>query len=552
MTLFVAVTALLMTAPEIIVINAELPTLGGTQPADSDAFAVTAGKISAIGTTKDITAIKGAKTEVIDARERIVLPGFVDAHVHFLNGGLENDHVDLHRARSIADLWDRLERYHKDHPLSRWIVGRGWDYELFERFDPPYPSRQLLDRLPIDKPIFLRSYDGHAAWANTKALETLGITAAAKDPDGGKIVREKDGKTPHGTLLERAQGPYFDQLPPVSDERKKKALLLAQSQALAYGITTIDDFDSDPTTADLYVALEKQGALELNVFVSPPLTTPLDDLKKLRTRLQKESKRVRMGSLKHNVDGVVESNAAAFFEPYADDAKTKGELLHGADVLFQQMEPAHLAGFSISLHATGDRAIDVALDVFEKLLAKTPAQNGQHHRIEHVEILKKGDAERFTRLSVAASMHPYHALPGDEPMKTMWEKKVGKNRFSRAFAWRELQRAGASLVFSSDWPSLHLSPLKGVAIAMSRKNGRGLPATGFVPEQALSMVEAVQAYTNNGATVLDLDNVRGEIEVGQAADFIVLGETIEPEEALSFYWGAVDYTYVDGKKVYER
>ncbi|MCC6808339.1 MAG: amidohydrolase [Deltaproteobacteria bacterium] len=544
--------ALLLAAPDLIIVNAELPTLGGTQPADSDAFAVTAGKISAIGASKDILAQKGPKTEVIDARERMVVPGFIDAHVHFLNGGLENDHVDLHRARSIADVWDRLDRYAKDHPLSRWIVGRGWDYELFETFDPPYPSRALLDKLPIDKPIYLRSYDGHAAWANTKALEVLGITAAMPDPDGGKIVREKDGKTPHGTLLERAQGPYFAQLPPIGDDRKKKALQLAQTQAIALGITTIDDFDSDPTTADLYTALEKQGALDLNVFVSPPLSTPIADLKALRDRLLRDSKKVRLGSLKHNVDGVVEANAAAFFEPYGDNPKMMGDLIQSEAALVALMQPAHEAGFSISLHATGDRAVNTALNAFERLLEKRPQTDAQHHRIEHVEILKKGDAERFTRMRIAASMHPFHALPGDEEMKTMWERKVGKARFARAFAWRELQRAGAQLVFGSDWPALALSPLKGVGVAMSRKNGRGLPARGFVPEQALSLSEAVIAYTNNGATVLNLDNVRGEIEVGQAADFVVLSDTIEPDEALSFFWGAVDYTFIEGRKVYER
>jgi predicted amidohydrolase YtcJ len=265
----------------------------------------------------------------------------------------------------------------------------------------------------------------------------------------------------------------------------------------------------------------------------------------------RSSHRVRFGSLKGFVDGVVESNTAAFLEPYADDPKLKGTPHLDADALKKAIVPADRAGFSVSLHAIGDRSVRLALDAYA-LAAKTNHTKDRRHRVEHIETLDPADIKRFHELGVIASMQPYHAEPADQPGAGVWEVKVGEKRLPHIWAWRELLDSGATLAFGSDWSVVSLDPLFGLAVATSRQNGHGLPIGGWVGKQKLTFAEAVTGYTSGAAYALHAENELGTLAPGRAADLVMLGGKVDINEPLSLYWGSVDLTMIDGEVVYDH
>ncbi|MCC6807103.1 MAG: amidohydrolase [Deltaproteobacteria bacterium] len=529
---------------DLVVINAKLPT------ADGDALVIRAGRVATVTSQAKLGTAVGSNTQVIDAGGRVLLPGFIDSHIHFMSGGISEKRVRVHGAKNVEEIQARIKAYAAAHPEAQWIQGRGFSYDLFAKLKPAFPTRQMLDAAVPDRPVFIRAYDGHTGWANTKALELAGVTKDTKDPKDGKIIREADG-SPAGALLEGAMDLMFEKVPPYSLAERIEGILEAQRLALEAGLTAINDFVADNETLDAYLALEKDGRLKVRVFFSPPIETPLDEAKALRDRIAKESKRVKFGSLKGFVDGVVESNTAAFIAPYADDHKHKGEAhLKPAD-LERLIVPADKEGFVVSLHAIGDLAVRTSLDAYA-LAAQKNGTKDRRHRIEHIEVLDPKDAKRFKELGVIASMQPYHAEPADVPGKGVWEIKVGKARAPYIFPWNEIRSQGGVVAFGSDWSVMSLDPLMGLAVATTRQNGHGLPREGWAVKQKLSFKEAVQAYTESAAYALHAEGELGCLAAGCAADFVLLATKVDPEEPLSLYWGAVDATYIDGKRAFGR
>lgn len=540
----------LLAAADLVVLDARLPTVGDGR---ATSLAVEKGRIVALGPAAEVERLAGPATRRIEGRGRLLLPGLIDSHIHFVSGGLSERRVHLEKARTPEEAVALVKAWAEENPKSAWVTGRGWSYDLFAQQQPPYPSRRLLDAVLSDRPVYLSSYDGHSAWVNSKALEAAGIGPETRDPPDGHIVREKDGRTPHGALLEGAMDWVAHAQPKLTLEERKQALLTAQAVALRAGLTAVNDFAADLETADAYLALEKEGLLRLRVFFSPPLETPLETARALRDRLAKESQRVRFGSLKGFVDGVIESRTAVLLEPYADGSKTRGEPHLSAADLDRLIQPLDKEGFTVSLHAVGDGAVRACLDAFERA-AKVNGTRDRRHRIEHIEVLSPRDAARFARLGVVASMQPFHAEPADKPGHGAWETKVGPGgpRWPHIFPWRELLRAGAPLAFGSDWAVMSLDPLQGLAVAVSRRNGHGLPTKGWEQTQTLRFEEAVAAYTAGAAWALHADKELGALEIGRAADFVVLGEKVAADEPLSMYWGQVDLTVVGGVVVSER
>jgi len=497
----------------LLIVGARMPTVPG-----ADSVVIEGGRIAAIG-----RGLSRPGAQVIDAGGRLLLPGFIDSHVHLLGGGLSLGGVSLEGARSVEEVLARVRAWAAAHPDAPWIVGRGWSYDLFPG---AMPTRQLLDGATGKRPAVLRAYDGHTSWVNSAALGLSRI--GPQDPPGGRVVREPGG-APAGALLEDAMD--LVRPPRASPREMALALRAAQDRALRAGIVAVHELAADAGDVEVYVELAKRGELVLRVFFSPPLETPLPAAAALRERL---SGRLRFGTLKGFVDGVVESGTAHFI------SEGRG----GEPALRARVKAAAEAGFSVSLHAIGDGAVRFALDAF----AAAPRRR---HRVEHVEVLDPADARRFAELGVVASMQPFHAEPSDSPGAGAWEKRVGA-RLPHTFPWRELRDAGATLAFGSDWPVMSLDPLRGLAVATSRRNGRGLPRDGWVAAQKLTFAEALDGYTRGAASGLRAEEELGSIAVGRGADLVLLSERADPAEPLSLYWGSIDLTLIDGRVVYER
>jgi predicted amidohydrolase YtcJ len=414
------------------------------------------------------------------------------------------------------------------HPGDGWILGRGWSYDLVPK--GTYPTRATLDEVSRVRPIYLESYDGHAGWASSLAFERAGVDASSADPPGGRIVREEDGRTPAGTLLEGAVALLEKHIPPPGEAAERAMLEAALGHCLALGITSLDDITSEPEAFERYAALLTAGKLPLRVTVSLPLVDERSRYRELRRAYR--SPWLGFGWLKGFVDGVIESKTAAMLEPYAG-SDGRGELLIPPERLERLVAGAQADGFRVALHAIGDRAVRTSLDAFER------AGRTRGHRIEHIEVVDRADVPRFAALGVAASMQPYHAVPADDPTAGAWAENLGSVRLGRAFAWRELHDARAELRFGSDWPVMTADPLRGLAVALTRTNETGRPPGGWNPEQRLPLAEALRGYRAPGA--------RSALVPGERADLVVLARGVRLDRPETLWHGErVRAVVVDG------
>lgn len=465
--------------------------------------------------------------KVLDALGGWVLPGFVDAHVHLLSAGLEQEGVVLSGLSTMDAVLAAVGSFARAHPDDAWIEGSGWAYSIVPAGS--FPSRQQLDAVVADRPVVLSSYDGHTTWVNTKALELAKVDAKTAAPHGGRIIREPDG-TPQGTLLEDAGELVFRELPEASREKKLAVLGRAAAELASLGVTEIGDIEHDESTLALLADLEARGELPLRVTVALPLEGDMKHYAGLRERYA--SPTLRFGFVKGFVDGVVESRTAYLLEPYAGSTE-RGAPIIPADRLRVLVERAHAAKFPVALHAIGDGAVRISLDAFEAAIRAHP-EIRLPHRIEHIEVLSLEDAPRFARLGVLASMQPIHATP--EPGAAVWSTNLGEARLPRTFAWRSLLDAKANLVFGSDWPVASPNPLAGIAVATTRRNREGHPPGGWNAHQAIAPEQAVRAYTA-GRT----------LEPGDRADLAILAPTVELDRPDTLWSGHVVTTLVGGR-----
>lgn len=490
------------------------------------------GRIAGLGAEAE-RAARAAGAATLDAAGGLALPGFHDAHAHVRSGGESLAQLALADAASVDDVATALRRFAALHPGSGWILGRGWSYDIVPRGE--LPDRHVLDAALADRPVALESYDGHALWANSRALERAGVGPDTPDPPDGSIVREPGGGQPSGVLLDGAGALVERAVPAPTRDERLQTLERALRHCLRLGITEIDDFERDPAIFDLYAELAAHARLPLRVRVSLPLEGDLDAYEVLRQR--HATPQLAFGYLKAFVDGVVESKTAFLLSPYAGSEEQRGRPLVDAGRLRALVAEAQRRGFPVALHAIGDAAVRLALDTFEAAAQDAP-RPGLHHRIEHIEVIDDADLPRFARLGVLASMQPFHANPfGDTPDTGVWSQNLGRERLRRSFAWRSLRRAGAPLVFGSDWPVMSADPLQGLAVALTRRDARGRPAGGWNAHQALDAGEALSAYA--GAPVGGLPTGGGgRIRVGGAADLVILAPGVELDRPATLWGGA--------------
>jgi predicted amidohydrolase YtcJ len=532
-------------AADLIITNANVYTVDKSKPR-AEAVAVLSDRIVAVGAAGDVDAWRGADTKVIDAAGKLLLPGFNDSHVHFIPGGVQLDSVDLRETSGPEDFARKIAERAKITPKGEWITGGYWDEE---RWSPPQlPTRQMIDAITPEHPVFVYRYDGHEALANSLALKLAGITSKTKTPAGGEIVKDKDGE-PAGVLKDAAMALAESKIPPISHERRMRAARRALSHAARLGVTSVQDMFADYEDIRVYSELAEKGELTTRIYAAPSLAGWQDEAK-IGVRHGWGSPYLRIGALKSFADGSLGSTTAYFFEPYNDAPKTHGLLsddMQPLNKMRERMMKADANGLQLCIHAIGDQAISIVLDMFGEVV-KAHGNIDRRFRIEHAQHIAPKDFDRFASLNVVASMQPYHAIDDGR-----WaERRIGPERINTTYAFRTLLDKGVHLAFGTDWSVAPLDPIKSLYAAVTRATLDGKNPDGWVPEQKIKLPEAVEAYTMGSAYAEFQEKEKGSITVGKLADMVLLSDDIFRLDPKKIEDVQVDLTIVGGKTVWAR
>ena len=544
--------------PGIVLVTALAVGCGGDRPADlvlvggdiwtgdaahprAEGVSVLDGVIESVGSEEQIRGRIGDGTRVVELGGRFVMPGFIDTHTHFLDGGFRLSSVDLRDADNREEFARRLAEYAEGLEEGEWILGGDWDHEMW---GGELPDRSWIDEVTPRNPVFVTRLDWHMALANTRALEEAGVGPDVHSPSGGEVVRDSSGRLT-GVFKDEAMPLVAAHIPRPTDTQRDSALQAAMRHAASLGVTGVTDMGSwDDLEA--YQRARQAGTLTLRVYAYVPLST----VAALADRVQAEGKGdewVRIGGLKGFVDGSLGSGTALFEEPYTDEPANSGLLVTPLEDLRQQVERAQAAGLQVAIHAIGDRAIRSLLDIYEAVGEGDP-RGDRRYRIEHAQHLSPSDAERFSRLGVVAAMQPYHAIDDGR-----WaERRIGKERAGHTYAFRSLLDAGAVVVFGSDWTVAPLDPLLGVYAAVTRRTLDDAHPDGWVPEQKIDVEASLRAYTSSAAWSGFMEDRTGTLAVGRLADIVVLSESplaLAPERLRDIH---VELTFVGGSEVYAR
>ncbi|HEX9149236.1 MAG TPA: amidohydrolase [Thermoanaerobaculia bacterium] len=514
--LFLFAVTLAPTAPpaDLILVSARIWTGDPSRP-EASALAARNGRIMAIGGDAEIAALKGSKTVVVDGKGRRVVPGFIDCHTHMSMGGFNRLAVDLRHTKDPADFTARLAEFARTRPPGLWLTDGAWDHQVWG--NPILPTRAMLDPATGDRPTCLSRTDGHMVVCNSRALALAKITRESPDPPGGIIVRDAAGE-PTGVLKDAAMDLIGAVRPARTRAEVEEALATAVRHAAENGVTSVQDLPGNALDLDAWENLRAAGKLTVRVNYRPSLS----EWEKARDRRKtmKNDEWLRVGGVKGYMDGSLGSGTALFFQPYADDPKGTGVYAAEAIPLSRletRVAAADAAGLQVEIHAIGDRANAELLGIFERVAKKNGARD-RRFRIEHAQHLRAEDIPRFARLGVIASMQPYHAVDDGR-----WaEKRIGIDRCRTTYAFRSLEKTGATLVFGSDWDVAPLSPLAGIDAAVNRRTLDGKHPDGWIPAERIAVVDALRAYTSSAAWAAFEEGEKGTLGDGKLADFVVL------------------------------
>lgn len=508
-----------------------------------EALAISQGKIVAVGTAAEIQHWVGPKTRVIDLHGQFVLPGFNDAHTHFGSGGRGLLTVNVEGTRSLAEFQQRIRARLGEFKPGQWVIGRGWDQSLWP--ENRVPTRADLDAVSTIHPMLFGRVDGHSVVVNSLALEKAGITRDTPDPPGGAIVHDATGE-PTGWLKDNAMDLVSNLVPPPTPEQRKRGLLLAMAEAARWGVTSIQD-NSAWEDFLAFRELQKEGRLSLRVTEWLPFDLPVAKLEEMRREGGTSDLWLRTGALKGVTDGSGGSLSAAMLEPFANAPGNRGLLMYDPEQLKKMVIERDAAGFQINLHAIGDRANRVALDAFAAARQANPRRDARH-RIEHAQFLDPVDVPRFKELGVIASVQPCHLLSD-----MRWAPLIlGPQRFSEAYPWNGLLRAGAVLAYGTDFPVEPLNPLRDLYVSVAREFETGGPLGGWLPEEKVSIADSIRAYTWGSAYGEFEEQRKGTLAPGMLADLVVLSQDITQVPAREILRTEVLLTMVGGKIVYEK
>jgi len=531
-------------AATLIVTNAAVYTVEKQHP-KADAVAVIGDRIVAVGPKAEIDLWRGPQTKVIDAGGKLLLPGFNDAHLHFISGGAQLDQVDLNDAATPEEFARRIAGQVSKTPKREWILGGEWDETKWPKQQPP--TKELVDAVTRDIPIFVSRYDGHESLANSTAMKLAGINDWTADVSGGVIVRDANGE-PTGIFKDAAQELINKVIPPMTHERRMGAARRALGHAASLGVTSVQHMNPVFHDVAVYSELAEKGELTVRIY-AVPMETEWQDQAKIGIRRSWGSAYLRLGAVKGYADGSLGSGTAYMFEPFADQPANRGLLsdeMHPTGAMRARLMQADAAGLQLRVHAIGDCAISMTLDIFSEI-EKEHGYHDQRFSVEHAQHMARKDFERFARLHVIASMQPYHAIDDGR-----WaERHLGHNRARYSYAWRSFLDHGVTLAFGTDWPVAPLDPLLGLYAAISRATLDGKHPHGWFPEEKITLPEAVEAYTLGSAFAEFQEKEKGSITPGKLADMVILSGNIFDLKPEAIRDVKVETTIVGGKVVYQ-
>jgi predicted amidohydrolase YtcJ len=527
--------------PEITlaVVNATIWT-GERDRKRANALAVAGDRIAAVGTSGELhLLIEGAKRR-IDAQGRFVVPGFIDSHLHLIEGGLRLRQIELRSAASREEFVARIRDFAARTKPGSWITGGDWDHE---RWGGQLPDRSWIDPVTPEHPVWVNRLDGHMGLANSLALKLAGISRATADVEGGTIVRDAAGE-PTGLLKDNAMALIRRAIPEPETAELEQALEAAMQRLAACGITSVHHMGS---WRDLGVfrRARQAGRLKTRIYAA----TPLGEWERLAEEVRRNGRGdewLRIGALKGFADGSLGSRTAAFLRPYADNPRDSGLLVNAPERLWEWISGADRAGLHVMIHAIGDRANRLVLDLYERL-ERERGRRQRRLRIEHAQHLSAADVPRFGKLGVIASVQPYHAIDDGR-----WaERAVGHERLRDCYPFRRLLQTGAVLAFGSDWFVAPASPLEGIYAAVTRRTIDGAHPEGWVPEEKITVEEALTAYTRSAAFASFEEEVKGSLAAGKLADFVLLERDLRRVPAEEIREVPVRLTVVGGQVIYE-
>ena len=498
--------------------------------------------IVAVGDSAKVAALVGPTTNVLANGRAMVVPGMMDGHTHFIDGGLQLASVDLRSSRTPAEFVARLKAFALERRPGEWIVGGDWDHENWP--GTPLPRREWIDSVAPDNPVFVSRLDGHMALANSLALAKAGIGRGTKDIPGGVIVRDKRSGEPTGILKDAAMEPVYATVPPPTDAQRDAALRRAMAYAASKGVTATAHVSAPFGDLGAYLRAKRKGELTVRVA----LYFPLESWKQVSdtiAALGRGDDWVWIGGVKAYMDGSLGSTTALFYQPYLDDPATSGVLTTPEDSLRRWIGAADSVGLQVAVHAIGERANGLLLDILDSV-ASAHRPRDRRFRIEHAQHLRRQDIDRIARTGVIASMQPYH-LPDDG----RWAgKRIGPERIKTTYAFRSLLDRHAHLAFGSDWNVAPIDPILGIYAAVTRHTLDGKHPQGWVPEEKISVEEALKAYTAGDAYGVFAEGTRGKLIPGYRADLVLLDKdlTMIPPETIDRV--TVRTTVVGGRVVF--
>lgn len=529
-------------APDLIVLNATIYTLDSALPR-AQALAIKDGRFILVGSNAEVDAIAGPQTERLEAAGRVIIPGMIDAHAHLPNLGRLLRTVNLKGTTSYEEVIALVKGRAEQLMTGTWIVGRGWDQNDWDSRE--FPTHQALSAAVPRNPVYLERVDGHAALANAMALNLAGVDWRTEDPDGGKIIRDADGK-PAGTLIDEARLLVASVVPPVSQRELVAQIQAGMREANRWGLTGIHDAGVGADTVELYEELAAQGQLTLRYYAMVEAGSPgLRELLGHGPRIAMGDNMVWTRAIKVSADGAMGSRGAALLRDYHDDPGNRGLMLADYDSVLTVARLALENGFQLNVHAIGDRANRSVLDAYQEALSEYPGRD-HRFRIEHAQLLAPDDIPRFAQLGVIPAMQGSH-----QTSDMYWiGDRLGRPRLEGAYAWRSLRETGVIIPNGSDFPVEEVNPLISFHAFVTRQDADGWPEGGWFPKQRLTREEALESITIWPAYAAFMENDVGSITVGKLADFVVLDRdimTVPPDEILG---ARVLRTVVGGRSVY--
>ena len=507
----------------------------------AEALALSDDRIAAVGSTDEIRALTASSARVIDARGGLVVPGFIDSHVHFLSGGMSLASVQLRDAHTPAEFTSRIKAFASTVQPGVWITGGDWDHQ---NWGGELPRSSWIDSVTPNNPVWINRLDGHMALANGAAMRAAKVPATGGDLPGGTIVRDASGH-PTGIFKDNAQDLIDPAVPDATPAMQDRALDAAMTYVAERGVTSVDHMG---TWSDLAVfeRARNAGKLRTRIYASVPLSTWARLRDTVAARGHGDSW-LRIGGLKGFVDGSLGSHTAAMMEPFTDAPHDSGLLVNTPEDLYAWTSNADKSKLHVIVHAIGDRAIDLQLNIFERVERENGPRD-RRFRIEHAQHIAPRDIPRFAQLGVIASMQPYHAIDDGRWAETV----IGPERAKTTYAFRSLRDSGARLAFGSDWFVAPATPLEGIYAAVTRRTLDGKHPNGWVPEQKIGVEDALRAYTTEGAFASFEESEKGALAPGMLADVVIVDRDLTAIPPETIREARIMYTIVGGRIVFDR